>query len=326
LRSEERASESRWAVPVAISSFVAVAVLIVSGLVSGVSGDGEAEILRSTQEHHGSVVTSGAMQAIGFALLAIPLFYLFRAARARSERVRGQLVGLVLVAPLFLAASGALSIGVRTDAADSFVAGEAKSTLSPKEAREQCASQRKDESAADFRDEFEPKTGETPLAACESRKRADEAASNAMTEASLAPLTSGLGLAGALGLAVALFYTALWAMRTGLLTKFWGALGMVSGIAFVLGPLYFVTLVFFVYLGLLMLGAVPGGRPPAWAAGEAIPWPTPGEQAAEQLRGPDTGELEPEESGTEPTSDGGEPADGGDGGAPERPRKRKQRD
>jgi hypothetical protein len=311
-------------VPAAIGAFVAVVLLVASGLVSGVSGEGEAEILRSTQAHHSSVVSSGVLQAVGFALLAIPLYYLFRAVRARSERVRGQLVGLVLVAPLFLAASGALSIGVRSDAADTFVAGEAKSTLSAKEAHEKCASQQKDESAADFRDEFEPKAGETPLAACESRKRADEAASNAMREASLAPITSGLGLAGALGLAVALFYTALWGMRTGLLTKFWGALGMVSGVAFVLGPLYFVTLVFFVYLGLLLLGAVPGGRPPAWAAGKAVPWPTPGEQAAEQLRGPGADELEAEDSGAgAPAADDGEPADGGP--AP-RPRKRKQRD
>lgn len=336
----------------AISSFAAVVLLIGSGVVSGVGGEGEAAILRSTHEHHGSVVTSGVFQAIGFALLTIPLYYLFRAVRARSGRVRGQLVGLVLVAPLFLAASGALSIGVRSDAADTFLAGEAKSTLSPKEAHEKCASQQKDESAADFRDEFEPKAGETPLAACESRKRADDEASNAIREASLAPLTSGLGLAGTLGLVVALFYTSLWGMRTGLLTKFWGALGMVSGIAFVLGPLYFVSLVFFLYLGLLVLGVVPGGRPPAWAAGEAIPWPTPGERVAEQLQGPDAGELEPDEPGSEPDEPGsemgeprnemGEPrnemdepgaeppaADGdepADGGAPERPRKRKQRD
>jgi hypothetical protein len=61
---------------------------------------------------------------------------------------------------------------------------------------------------------------------------------------------------------------------------------MVAGIAFLLGPLFLVTLVFFVYFGMLAFGIVPGGRPPAWEAGEAVPWPTPGEKAA--------GELEPE--------------------------------
>ena len=72
-------------------------------------------------------------------------------------------------------------------------------------------------------------------------------------------------------------------MRTGFLSRFWGSLGMVAGIAFLLGPLFLVTLVFFVYFGLLALGIVPGGRPPAWEAGEAVPWPTPGEKAAEEL-------------------------------------------
>ena len=28
----------------------------------------------------------------------------------------------------------------------------------------------------------------------------------------------------------------------------------------------------------------PSGRPPAWEEGKAIPWPTPGEQMAEQMQ------------------------------------------
>ena len=35
--------------------------------------------------------------------------------------------------------------------------------------------------------------------------------------------------------------------------------------------------------------SLPGGRPPAWAAGEAIPWPTPGEKAAADLEGGSAG-------------------------------------
>ncbi len=58
-----------------------------------------------------------------------------------------------------------------------------------------------------------------------------------------------------------------------------------------------------------MLGALPGGKPPAWEAGEAIPWPTPGEKAA--------AELEPE--------DGWDDDEGGDEPPTER-RKRKQRE
>lgn len=266
-KAEVRAWESRWAVPAGIASILAVVLLIVSGPVN-VSGDGQAEVLREVDAHGGAVLLSGLMQTLAFLLLALPLVYLFRAVQARSDRVRTQLIGLVVAAPLFLAASSALTIAATNEAADQFVAGEAKPTLSRQEAKKDC------------RSDLE---GEKTQAACEDRRIEDDAASNAVGETSLAPVVSGLGLAGGFGFAIALLYSALWAMRTGLLTRFWGSLGMVAGVAFLLGPLFLVTLVFFVYLGLLALGILPGGRPPAWEAGEAIPWPTPGEKAAAEL-------------------------------------------
>ncbi|MFL5833714.1 MAG: hypothetical protein ACJ76B_07015 [Solirubrobacterales bacterium] len=282
-----RAREQRWAVPVGIASILGVVLLIVSRPLS-VNGDGSADYLREAHEHSGSILLSGLMQVLAFLLLALPLLYLFRAVQARSERVRPQLIGLIVAAPLFLAASSGLSIGVNNEGADAFVAGDADSTLTAKEAKEDCEDERKDEGNDFLVNEYDPGKGETPLRACEDRKVEDDEASNALAEASLAPLATGLGLAGALGFAVALLYSGLWAMRTGILSRFWGSLAMVAGVAVLLGPvLLLVTLVFFVYFGLLALGIVPGGRPPAWAAGEAIPWPTPGEKAA--------GELEPEE-------------------------------
>ena len=158
--------ERRWSLPVALATFLAVALMIASGLVSSVSGTGDAELLRSAHAHGGSVTLSGLLQALGFALLAAPLVYLFRVVRARSDGVRNQLIGLVVVAPLFLALSAGLATQARHEAADAFVAGEAKSTLSAKEAREECVSDRDDEGAESFADEFEPAQGETALAAC----------------------------------------------------------------------------------------------------------------------------------------------------------------
>lgn len=304
---ETRETESRWALPVAMATFAAVALLIVSKPVENVSGTENPEILRSVHEHAGSVTTAGLMQALALVLLIFPLVYLFRAVRARSERVRPQLIGLMVAAPLFLALSAGISIGARHDAASQFVAGEAKSTLSQKEAHEECTSQQKEEGNKAFGEEFEPAKGETPLAACERQEKEDDEASNAIGEASLAGIATGFGLAGSLGFVVALFYSCLWAMRTGLLSRFWGSLGMAAGIAFLLGPLAFVTLVWLVFFAFLVLGLVPGGKPPAWKAGEAVPWPTPGEKAA--------AELEPVE--------GEEPAEQGD---PEEKRKRKQRE
>jgi hypothetical protein len=280
--AETREAESRWALPVALGTFLAVALMIAAAFVNSVSGTGDAEMLRSVDAHSGSVTAAGLLQAIAFALLALPLVYLFRAVRARSERVRSQLIGLVVVAPLFLALSTGLSIGARHEAADLFVNGEAKSTLSRAEAREECVSDRKGEGGKAFGEGFEPEGGETPLAACERQKIEDDRASNAIGEASLASVVSGLGIAGGLGFAVTLFYCCLWAMRTGLLSRFWGSLGMALGIAALLGLILF-TLIWFLYFGLLALGWLPGGRPPAWEAGEAIPWPTPGEKSAAEL-------------------------------------------
>jgi hypothetical protein len=61
------------------------------------------------------------------------------------------------------------------------------------------------------------------------------------------------------------------------------ALGAAS---FVIATFFFLTLLWFVYLAFLLIGRVPGGRPPAWESGEAIPWPTPGEKAAAELSPP----------------------------------------
>jgi hypothetical protein len=295
--AQTRERESKWALPTALATFLAVVLIVVSIPLNAVSGTGTAEVLRSTDAHGGSVATVALLQGLAFLLLALPLLYLFHAIRARSERVRSQLLGLVIAAPLFLAVSTSLSGARGQEAADQFVGGEAKSTLSKDEAREECESDRKDEGAKDFAEEFEPRKGETPQAACERRKTEDDEASNAISEASLTPLVTGLGFAGALGLLITLFYCCLWGMRTGLLTRFWGSLGMALGIVILLGLLP-LALIWFAYFGLLVLGKVPGGKPPAWEAGEAIPWPTPGERAA--------AELEPSEGGEESSEGGAE--------------------
>jgi hypothetical protein len=78
-----------------------------------------------------------------------------------------------------------------------------------------------------------------------------------------------------LGMVIALIYIPLWAMRTGLLNRFWATLGMALGASLILLPFGILGLViWFAALGLMLAGWWPGPPPPAWAAGEAIPWPT----------------------------------------------------
>ncbi len=250
--------EERWSRPVAIATLggilLIVAAIVVATQAVG-SSDGDSELLRTVDEHRSAQLISSILQGVGVALLAAPLYYLFRAANARSETMRGQLVGVVVAAPLFLGVLAILS-GV--------------STLS---------------AASDFVTEEVPRLMAKGVAL--SSERADEIAGDTITDAPLRPLAAGFGLGGQIGFLVAMFYTSMHAMRTGLLTRFWGSLGMALG---AVSFLFFqFALLWFIYLGLLLLGWVPGGKPPAWRSGEAEPWPTPGERAADQFDEPEDG-------------------------------------
>jgi len=243
-RSEALAREERWARPVALATLLAVLLTIAGTIIlaQAIGGsDGDAELLRKIDQHRGDQIASSILQAIGILLLAAPLVYLFRADQARSPRVRGQLIGLVVAAPVFLAVYNVL-VGVSSlDAATEFVG-----------------------------------QGVTGIG-----DRADKIAEDAIEGTPLQALAASFGLAGRLGFMVAMFYACLYGLRTGLLTRFWGSLGMALGAVSFLFPQF--ALLWFLYLGLLIGGWVPGGRPPAWAAGEAIPPPTPGERVAEEL-------------------------------------------
>jgi hypothetical protein len=305
--------ESRWAVPAGVATFVAVALLIAGAFVSGpIHGDDKAAILRAAHVHGSALIASGVLQAIGFALLVFPLVVLFRAVRARSDRVRVQLMGLIVAAPLFFAVATLTNAPATKNAATHFVDGKAKATLTEPEATKECRSDLQDKGVKPFGEEYEPAKGETALAACAVDKVENNEADNAISEQSLTDIAEGFSLGGRLGLAISLLYTCLFAMRVGLLTRFWGSLGMALGAAALLGLVLFLV-IWFIYFGLLLLGRLPGGRPPAWAAGEAIPWPTPGEKAA--------AELEPEDP-----IDPSPPRDGGDSDAGGERRKRKRRD
>lgn len=295
-KREVLAREARWAKPVAIASLLAVAIFFVSGFVgAGAKGEGDAALLRYAHAHGSAVALSGVMEALGFLLLTLPLVYLFRVVQARQERVQARMLALVILAPLCLTVSTGLGSAAKHDAASQFVAGEAKSTLSTKEATKKCADKLKEKGAKDFAGEFEPAKGETAAAACESREVEDDEASNALSEASLSSIATLFGLFGGFSLIIGLFYTSLWAMRTGVLSRFWASLGMALGVTVLLGIILFM-LIWLAYLGLLIAGWLPKDRPPAWAAGEAIPWPSPGEKAAADL----SPELEDPEDPPEP--------------------------
>lgn len=112
---------------------------------------------------------------------------------------------------------------------------------------------------------------------------ADDVAKTTRADAGMRPLALGLQLAGALGFLFAIVYTSLQSMRIGLLTRFWGSLGIALGVVSILPNMLPFLMVWFIYIGLLIAGWVPRGRPPAWAAGEAIPWQSAGDRAAKSM-------------------------------------------
>jgi hypothetical protein len=104
-----------------------------------------------------------------------------------------------------------------------------------------------------------------------------DTAKHLIDNSSLADTATALGLPAVLGLVVAMIYIPMMAMRAGLITRFWGTLGMALGVgSALLGLVAFVGLAFwFAYIGFLIGGWLKTGLPPAWEAGVAIPWPQP---------------------------------------------------
>jgi hypothetical protein len=81
------------------------------------------------------------------------------------------------------------------------------------------------------------------------------------------------------------------AMRAGLLTRFMGVLGIITGVLFVvrIGSPQIVQTFWLIAVGALISGRLPGGLPAAWTEGKAVPWPSQRDlarvrEAAEQQR------------------------------------------
>jgi hypothetical protein len=108
------------------------------------------------------------------------------------------------------------------------------------------------------------------------------AVEQALTKATPIVVAGTLGLVSWLALAAGMIGTLLAALRVGLVPRWVGFLGMFSAILIFLplgGALLEVIPAFWmVAMGILLAGKWSSGDPPAWAAGEARPWPTAAER------------------------------------------------
>jgi len=207
------------------------------------NADGFAESLEAFPPESSEVVILLIAQAVGIILFTPPLLAFFSAVRNRTARLRPGLIGLCIAGPLFFAGSLIAS----------YFAIDAAAGV------------------------FDPANLDPGVEL--GSEEADDVAQDIYLDQSSANIASGLRFAGQLGLTFIIAYTSLYAMRTGLMTRFWGTLGMALGVGVLLiGPP--ALLGFFLAISLMVARFWPGGLPPAWDEGREMPWPKPGEQPA----------------------------------------------
>ena len=330
----------------AIAGALAIQIgLIIGG--SALDADSTADRLleASKGDADGQLLLGALASAAGFLLLAVPLTFFFLAARARSERVLRQLAPLGALGAVLIAAGLVINNTAYLSAADDFAASEAdrEATVAPAPGSDQADQKGQEDGGAEPKPAGEADRGEggtttveptttttetTDAEAVDGEEAEDEAddrADDAIADASGSTASAYFVRGGALAFAIGFFYAALWCMRLGLLSRFWGSLGMASAVVLALFFLYFFTLIWFLAMGLFLLGAWVGGRPPAWETGAAMPWPKAGEQppdpgATIEGEGRElSGDAEPGELGE------GTPEEPGEGPPGEPPQKRKRR-
>lgn len=238
--------ERRWARPAAAAALLAAPLYLLSITFDRGSdippGSLETERYRSIEAAGPELFAAAGVRAIGFFCIAGALLYLFRATQARSDRVSGVMLAFAFIGPILLAAQGLVAVVARRGIASDFVA------------------------QAGAGGDVYTLLGDL----------IDDSAAHSMAISMLFPAI--------LGMLIAMVYISLQAMRVGLLTRFIGTLGMALGASLILVPFGMALLLislWFLWLGFLYLDRTPGPRPPAWAAGAAIPWPRPGERPAE---------------------------------------------
>lgn len=123
---EQLAWEARFAKPAAVSAFLA-ALLIVGGTVVrqvvalADRPDNDRDFLRVIDENSGAFLASAFIQSASFLFLAVVLFYLYSATKARKPEFPVIAVVLAILGPILLAIAGPLSDISRLDIADQFV-------------------------------------------------------------------------------------------------------------------------------------------------------------------------------------------------------------
>ena len=333
---------------------VAVAVLMVASFLARVQvpvEDTTAEQFRAFDSNRGAIAAFSFLAAPAFLLMIAPLLYLFRAAEARNPRVRAAMVGFVFIGPVLIASQTIVNWVAVTQISSDFVEQEPLIQDVPPNRLVDYLRQEKSsiekvtlytdphEVDIELKDggfrasEYPPANEQTLVDRLDaagidheedsSGDKGDALAEQISDDSTAGQVGGSLQFPALLGLIVAMVYVPLQAVRAGLLTRFFGTLGMALGVSIILLPPGTLLLSLWIgWLGLLFVDRVPGGRPPAWEAGEAIPWVRPGDEASSAAE-PSGEAIEGEATELPPDGEPGGPP-GGQPGAAKRKRKRRR--
>ncbi|MBM3668064.1 MAG: hypothetical protein FJW90_11435 [Actinobacteria bacterium] len=378
---EPRLRRIAGALAVAGALLFALSIVIQAG-VGGDNLDTDAGLLTQYAEDGSTLVLGRVLYSLCMLCFIPALYVLFKAGQARApDRVRGSMVAFAFIGPVLLAAQAPiLAVGLK-EAGEQFAeerpaleaeqkaqSGDAQSGQSQGQADGQNGGSGDAGDAGDTAQGGDTPTsdevtttpteeggtdtgaagseGTTTDAAEEGDEEGDDPveqrAEDLVDDNGTVSFSRALLLPALLGMVTGMVFFNLWAMRTGLLTRFMASFGMALGVSLILLPFsQLVLIIWFLVLGLIMLGRWVKPLPPAWDAGRAIPWLRPGEEPPDQGgpgAGPPGGPDDPiEGSGRQmsgdppelptdipdPGSPGGEPDGGSNGQQP--PRKRKRR-
>ena len=259
--------EERLARPAGLAA-IAAAVLLFAGtiiyptLTSDASSNSAADALRRIHDTPAHAYIPGLLQTLGYLAMALPLYYLYQATKARREELLSAtrillFVGSVVTAIVFMAHQV-----IVVQAANDF-ASERLPVAVPGTG---------------------PGDGRGVGAVAGVLTVGEQRAADLLSDKSGTPVLIALQYAGILSLAFALVLLGLNAMRAGLLSRFLGYLAITIGVLTVvplIGPVSGVIQIFWLgAIGLIFLNRWPGGRGPAWSVAEPLPWPTAADKRA----------------------------------------------
>ncbi len=333
----------------ALALFGAVLFVLSIVIQAGVGGEDlgtDAGLLTQYAEDGGTLILGRVLYSVCMLCFIPALYVLFKAGQARApDRVRGSMVAFAFIGPVLLAAQAPiLAVGLK-DAGEQFVSerpaleaqaqqtgGGSGGDQKQQDASGDQAAEDKGEGAAGGEVTTTP-TEQGSGAADEGTTTdaggggsdgdsdeddpVEDRATELIDDNGTVSFARALLLPALLGMVTGMVFFNLWAMRTGLLTRFMASFGMALGVSLLLLPFsQLLLIVWFAVLGLILMGRGMRPLPPAWDAGKAIPWVRPGEQPPDE--GPPAGPA-----GGGPGGAGGGPIEGSgrelSGEAPEPP-------